>query len=104
MKQTLHVLDSLRLVKYTRRLKDHQEVFPGYSKSQRVLFGTIVLGRKGEMEGSTLGQHEKGQVISSDEHKAKTKSKGRQSEGFIYGTMNEVASLILDFIPCTKPR
>lgn len=55
------------------------------------------------MEGSTLGQHKKGQVISSDEHEAKTKSKEMQSEGFIYGTMNEAASLTLDSILCTKP-
>lgn len=37
------------------------------------------------MQVSTLGQHEKGQVNSSDKHKAKTKSKGTQSEGFRQG-------------------
>ena len=87
-----------------KEIKTAQKSSLDIIKVKEPWLGKIVCWRVVCVQRSTSSQHEKGQVTSSNEHKAKTRPKETQAEHFQLGQMDKVANLTLYSILYTEPR
>ena len=103
--QTLHVFGlSQNSLMNQKEIKTAQKSSLDIIKVKEPYLGKIVCWRVVCGQRSTSSQHEKGQVTSSNEHKAKTRPKGTQVKHFLLGQTDEVTNLTLYSILYTEPR